>query len=193
MRDGVVQNRRPDQVPLSVLSAHTFVVEQIVLQDASEDEPPVSVPVPVNEVNEDSQEEDEDRGGAIPEKERRFYRPWEIDGPPHMWERENMHMGLGPMPNMLSSHGNVLIPGHRMDVDGPGSFPVGPGMPLLQPGPNPNFGMFPAAPFPPPSAGRYAFVWTSVWLGSVGGLNTHFASPLLTCNDGCSLLVSFIH
>ncbi|CAM6088485.1 unnamed protein product [Calypogeia fissa] len=150
--------------------------DAIVLQDASEDEPPVSVSV--NEGNEESQEDDEDRGVAVSEKERRFFRPWEMEGPPNIWERDNMMpMGLGPMPNMMGSHGGVLMPGHRMDVDGPGSFPIGPGMPILQPGLNPNFGMFAGAPFPPP-AGRAGVVRPPLYSAPRPALSLQVSAPL---------------
>ncbi|KAL2624397.1 hypothetical protein R1flu_008642 [Riccia fluitans] len=153
--------RRPSADVRRQRTRDSDAVIQIVLQDASKEEF-ATCPLPVETVNEDFADEDEDRGGVgMLEEERRFFRPggpshWEIEGRPNMWQCENMLMGPGGMPT--GSHGGGMMPAHRMDVDCPGPFAVGPGMSMHQPGLGPNFSMFPGAPIGPPPVGRGGMV-----------------------------------
>ncbi|KAG6551616.1 hypothetical protein Mapa_006695 [Marchantia paleacea] len=171
--------RRPSADVRRQRTRDSDAVIQIVLQDASEEDLPALVPT-LDSGIEDYIEEDEDRGGGMHEQERRFYRPggpppWEMEGPPNMWDRENMPMGPGGMP--MGPHGGGMMPGHRMDVEGPGPFPVGPGMAMHQPGPGPNFGMFPGGPFGPPPVGRGGMVRPPLYNGPRPALSLPVQGP----------------
>lgn len=122
---------------------------QIVLQDAADDE----LPAPTSTHHEEYME-DEVKGGQSMDHQRLYHmedepRDFRSGGPgpwmdfyphPEPWESETMMgMGGGPM------HPMNMRPGSRMGIDGPGPFPMGPGIPMGPPGP--DFGMFPGGPF----------------------------------------------
>lgn len=126
---------------------------QIVLQDASEDEPEAAVAIDYDNTEDDTKggKSMDHFGNYHHEEEMRDFGPggpgpWMMDYNPYydQWEGNMGVEGHGPFP---------MGPG--MGVEGHGPFPMGPGMPMRPPGAGPDFAMFPGGPFGMPPYDRY--------------------------------------